>query len=85
MYDVYILRCSDDSLYDGRMTNVDARMRAHNKGRGAAYTFKRRPVQLVYVEPRKTRTTAILGDTSRVGRRSHLAIVVSGSDWCQQV
>jgi len=30
--------------------DLDARVKAHNDGRGAAYTFKRRPVRLVYSE-----------------------------------
>lgn len=50
MYYVYILRCADDSFYVGSAQNVDARVKAHNDGRGAAYTFKHRPVSLVYSE-----------------------------------
>ena len=43
-----ILRCADDSLYIGSAQDLDARVKAHNEGRGAAYTFKHRPVRLVY-------------------------------------
>ena len=46
MYVVYILRCSDRSLYVGQTNNITRRLREHNAGRGAAYTFKRRPVTL---------------------------------------
>src|SRR6478752_5073615 len=47
---VYILRCSDGSLYVGHSTNVSNRVTAHNAGRGAAWTTCRRPVGLVYQE-----------------------------------
>ena len=47
---VYILRCADNSLYVGSAQDPDARLKAHNDGRGAAYTSKHRPVHLVYSE-----------------------------------
>lgn len=47
---VYILRCADESFYVGITQDLDARLKAHNDGRGATYTFKRRPVSLVYSE-----------------------------------
>jgi putative endonuclease len=50
MYYVYILRCADDSFYVGSTQDIDSRVEAHNDGRGAAYTFKHRPVYLVYSE-----------------------------------
>jgi predicted GIY-YIG superfamily endonuclease len=56
---VYIVRCSDDSLYTGIAKEVDRRVREHNTGRGAAYTRARRPVTLVYREPGFTRSRAL--------------------------
>jgi predicted GIY-YIG superfamily endonuclease len=50
VYYIYILRCADDSFYVGSAQDLDARVKAHNDGRGAAYTFKHRPVRLVYSE-----------------------------------
>jgi putative endonuclease len=46
----YLVRCKDNSLYSGITTDVDHRVREHNKGTGAKYTFSRRPVILVYSE-----------------------------------
>ncbi|MGO9117273.1 MAG: GIY-YIG nuclease family protein [Desulfomonilaceae bacterium] len=45
---VYIVRCSDDSLYCGTTTNLRRRLDAHNSGAGARYTRSRLPVQLVW-------------------------------------
>ena len=46
----YILRCRDGSLYTGISTNVAARLKTHNAGRGAAYTRSHGPVELVWQE-----------------------------------
>jgi predicted GIY-YIG superfamily endonuclease len=56
---VYILRCADGSFYVGSAQNLAARLKAHNDGRGATYTFKRRPVHLVYSEVFRTETEAV--------------------------
>ena len=46
---VYILRCSDDTLYTGITTNLQKRLYEHNNSKlGAKYTKVRRPVELVY-------------------------------------
>ncbi len=50
IYYFYILKCSDKSYYAVSTTNIENRIKAHNMGEGAAYTAKRRPVQLVYNE-----------------------------------
>jgi putative endonuclease len=45
---VYILRCSDDTLYTGTSNDVERRVANHNKKKGAKYTKTRTPVVLVY-------------------------------------
>ena len=55
MYFVYILQCSDRSLYVGETNNLDRRIKQHNSSkRGAHYTKIRRPVFLKYFEIYKT-------------------------------
>lgn len=46
---VYIVRCSDDSLYTGCSTNVERRVATHNAGKGARYTRARLPICLCAV------------------------------------
>ncbi|MCP3890903.1 MAG: GIY-YIG nuclease family protein [Desulfobulbaceae bacterium] len=56
---VYIIRCSDDSLYTGITTDLCRRMNEHNfTTKGARYTRARRPVQLVYFESATSRSGA---------------------------
>jgi putative endonuclease len=47
---VYILRCSDGTLYIGHTADLASRERTHNDGHGARYTAERRPVRMVYAE-----------------------------------
>lgn len=50
-YFVYILECSDGSLYTGSTNNLEKRVREHNTSKnGAHYTKIRRPVVLKYFE-----------------------------------
>ncbi len=58
-YFVYILECSDNSLYTGITTNIEKRLNEHNTSpKGAKYTKARRPVKLVYQEPAQDRSAA---------------------------
>jgi ADP-ribose pyrophosphatase YjhB (NUDIX family)/predicted GIY-YIG superfamily endonuclease len=41
---LYLLRCSDGTLYTGVTTDLERRLREHNTGRGSRYTAGRRPV-----------------------------------------
>jgi uncharacterized protein (TIGR02453 family) len=56
---VYVARCGDGSFYTGVTTDPSAREKAHNAGRGAAYTRARRPVALVHLEPAANRGAAL--------------------------
>ena len=50
-YAVYILRCVDNSFYTGVTGNLEKRVLEHQAGKHPkSYTFKRRPIELVYFE-----------------------------------
>lgn len=55
---VYLLRCADGSLYTGITTDLDARVAAHNAGRGARYTRGRLPVAVAWKRARQEPTHA---------------------------
>jgi predicted GIY-YIG superfamily endonuclease len=50
VYYTYILRCADGSFCVGSTQNLASRIKNSQRWPGAAYTFKHRPVQLVYSE-----------------------------------
>lgn len=56
---VYILECSDGSLYVGSTNNLERRLDQHNNSKsGAHYTKIRRPVTLKYSEVLPTLSAA---------------------------
>ena len=55
LYKVYILECSDHTLYVGSTNNLERRLKQHNSLKsGAHYTKIRRPVKLIYEETLET-------------------------------
>lgn len=55
---VYIILCSDKSLYTGITTDPERRFRQHADGSGAKYFRGRRPLGIVYREGDHTRGSA---------------------------
>lgn len=50
-YAIYILKCADGSYYTGSTRELEGRLKEHQTGvYPEAYTFNRRPVQLVWSE-----------------------------------
>ena len=50
-YYVYILKCNDESYYTGVTNNIERRFAEHQNGEDSkAYTYKRRPLTLVFCE-----------------------------------
>lgn len=50
MWYVYLLECSDGSLYCGITNDINRRVDTHKKGKGAKYTKTRLPVKIFYTE-----------------------------------
>jgi len=58
-YIVYIVQCSDKTLYTGIAKELNRRIEEHNSSnKGAKYTKARRPVTLVYHEEHTDRSSA---------------------------
>ena len=57
-WQVYVILCSDDSLYTGITTDLQRRFDQHASGRGAKYFRGRRPLEVVYQESGHTRSSA---------------------------
>lgn len=56
---VYILRCSDNTLYTGWTNNLEKRVETHSKGKGAKYTRCRLPIKMVYFEEFRDKSDAM--------------------------
>lgn len=47
---LYLVECSDKTLYTGITTDISRRLKEHNSKKGAFYTQNKIPVKLVYRE-----------------------------------
>ncbi len=76
---VYLLRCSDDSLYTGWTVDVERRLSRHRSGVASRYTASRLPVQLALAIPMPDRTSARREEAriKRLSRSEKLALISS--------
>lgn len=59
-YTLYLLRCSDETLYTGITADLKRRIHEHNTSeKGAKYTRNRRPCVLVYCEQLESKSAAL--------------------------
>lgn len=56
---VYILKCSDNSLYTGWTDDLPRRLKQHNSGQASKYTRSRLPVEVVYTEKATSKSAAL--------------------------
>jgi len=59
-WSVYLLRCAGGTLYTGVAKDVQARLKQHRSGKGAAYTRTHLPVELLVSESGFTRGQALV-------------------------
>ncbi len=55
---VYMIHCSDDTLYTGITTDLERRFQDHLNLRGAKYFRGRAPLKIIYQEAGHTRSSA---------------------------
>ena len=58
MYTLYILLCSDKSLYTGITNNLQNRLKKHKEGKGSKYVRARLPFMLIFTEEHADRSAA---------------------------
>ena len=78
---VYMLRCSDNSLYTGYSTDPIRRLSEHNSSsRGAKYTRSRRPCKLVHIETYDTKLEALKREyqIKRLSKKDKESLVLDG-------
>ena len=57
-WQVYLLRCSDNSLYCGTTIDLERRVQEHNQGVGSRYTKSRLPVRMVWSSDKLNKSEA---------------------------
>ena len=76
---VYILECSDNSLYTGVTNDMERRMEKHRRGRGAKYTKHRRPLRVRYTEYQDNKSAALKREAAikSLDRSEKLALIAT--------
>jgi putative endonuclease len=76
---VYMLRCSDDSLYTGWSTDVERRLARHRAGKASRYTASRRPLELALALPMGDRGAAMREEAriKALDRPAKLALIAA--------
>lgn len=59
MWYVYVLLCSDNSLYTGYSNTPDNRLTDHINGKGGKYTRSHKPIKRVYIEQLSSKSDAL--------------------------
>ena len=77
---VYLLRCSDGSLYTGITNDLPKRLAAHLAGQASKYTRSRLPVAVAYTEPQKSKSGALKREAAikRLRRAAKNRLVAAG-------
>jgi predicted GIY-YIG superfamily endonuclease len=78
---MYMLECSDHSIYTGHSDNLEARLSAHNDGRFRGYTYDRCPVRLLFHEPFATREEAFAAERQVKGWSREKKLALARRDW----
>lgn len=79
---VYILKCSDKTLYTGWTNNLEKRLSCHNSGKGAKYTKYRLPVKIVYFEKLESKSEALKREYAikQLSRKDKLKLINNSSN-----
>lgn len=74
---VYILECTDGSLYTGITNDLERRMKAHATGKGAKYTKRRGPFTVRYTESLDSKGVALQREAAikALDRSAKLALI----------
>jgi predicted GIY-YIG superfamily endonuclease len=81
---VYILRCADGSYYSGHTDNLEQRIGEHTIGAiPSCYTFKRRPLQLVFSQDCATREEALAAEQQIKGWSRKKKEAMLRGDWAE--
>ena len=79
---VYVVECSDGSLYTGITTNLKRRISEHNSSKkGAKYTKSRQPVELIYFETVSNRSEATMREINikKLSKKNKIQLINSNT------
>ncbi len=81
-WSVYIILCTDDTLYTGISIDVYKRYQQHANGKGAKYFRGRQPKKLIYLESGHNRSSATKREISlkKLSREVKFKVITSDNN-----
>ncbi len=78
-WSVYIILCSDETLYTGITIDIDRRINQHATGLGAKYFRSRSPKELAYLETGHNRSSATKREMAikKLSKAEKTAIIIN--------
>ena len=83
MFILYILECSDQTLYIGHTDCLDERMLQHDAGKVDSYTAKRNPLKLLHAEEFESRYAALEMERKLKGWSRAKKLAYIAGDWSE--
>lgn len=81
MFHCYLLRCADGSYYTGHTDDLPRRIAEHQSGLFTGYTYKRRPIEIVWSDAFQTRDDAKAAERQIKGWTRAKKEALIASDW----
>ena len=78
---IYMLLCSDGSIYVGHTEDLEARLAAHRSRVYSGYTAKRLPVSLIFCDQFATREEAFAAERQIKGWSRRKKLALARRDW----
>lgn len=84
---VYIVKCSDDTLYTGITNDLEKRIKMHNTGKGAKYCRGRAPVELMMSIDFNTKSEAakIEYRIKQLNKKQKQELIMNKKTLCQEI
>ena len=78
-YYVYLLECSDKSLYCGWTVDLKNRLRTHLSGKGSKFVRSRLPAKMVYYESLESKHLAMCREAAikKLNKEQKLSLISS--------
>lgn len=81
VWQLYILKCRDNTYYIGTSNNLERRLQEHRDGIGCDYTAKRLPIELLFIETFETENAAYNAEQQLKGWSRKKKEAYMKNDW----
>lgn len=87
MHFTYIIRCKDNSLYTGYTTDINRRMKEHEKGINSKYTKSKgfNNIEIYFISNSRSKAMKLESYIKKLSRIKKLWIIENGNEFISQL